>query len=1083
MNLAVMCARNGRMRWQFLMRAVGGSGPDITPTPRWFEEWHLRQVSTENTHEGYLVTVEGFLWNLNGGLTALLRDLRQKYGHDNVQVDVVVPDVYGCQIAVRENHVQVNVGPDVINRITQDEQSRDRFLHTAAQGSGTESVAVRYSSTGHITVTRLSRTFDTEITCLLGSAYEVLWGLDWEVRIVSQLIELLSPCEHMFLTDPLAAGDRCLEKCRSRSVCGMPSPDPSNCHFDAVIKRDRNNLSIFKESVFLRKMEETYPGVQFTCDTNHLTLKLSGDGTAVKKTTEDIFSHVKSWSHDTINLTDTEAMMLKRTNAQNWFQQSLDNEGIDCAWELQHASTKGGPKGKKKRLFQQARQPTTVISVTAAESTIPKFRETLMSCFPTTEILLGKSQVSHLESDSWKQMSCRLQTSNGSTISSVLNIQKNRITICDTASNIDITRTAVLEFLFERQMASDPEISQQKVTKTNRKLQPWQVKFLATAQRENQLPECLQQAVSVNIEEEAVHIHAPFHMIHKYSDLLWEYVADLRHEEKQLTAASTQELQSSDSRERVQRLVGEAGVVWDWHVQHERLVVSAHCSHWQQLNEIITSEIETTQSVKMSDAQQQADGQPHENKEQQTDSIHTEDKQIQPETRQEEQETQTEENHMSTEEQHTQSRIRNPQRRWQQTSETDVKTEEGLTQTQTTRPEHKEHQTDESSVEKDSKQGAGFCDQPETQGTPDGDWSITLPKSVVSSQEDRTGDRADTTTSLCDTWPPQHLSGMMEDPLVKVPTSRSDPHSDLLTQSSVPLRNLIQGPNKDVSTEDSEDNDVKITTAYNNSIVSAPSSDEIVSTTEKQPITRHNVYDTNSVPSDRQNILSGATVTDPFLTTFRTANPSQATDSPSLNSVRPSSSSPNLKAEREGRSGWFVPEPTVGTYPLSSSSGDQSADRLCDPANPQDEGRRRPLSRATAAPCGFGDRTQSTVRAPTTPTTTTTTTTTTNNNNSNTSNMHTLRLQLNSVQGRLSMIEQRFSQMEGVEGARENEPRLLDHRMVDMQQQLDQLQQQSHQIQQLLLDLRPQQHDSDSDVAFVCNPSDTSSTSTVLSSF
>ncbi|XP_076459238.1 uncharacterized protein LOC143292638 [Babylonia areolata] len=981
------------MRWQFLVHAERGPLPDITPVRHFFARRGEHVVRVEDTEEGRLVTVNGYpcvLENVLGVVKIILPSCRQQFGHDNVQVDLVVPDVYGCEVAVGEKHVQVYVGRDVINRFSQDEQWRKELLHET-QSLEDGPVSVRYLSTGRISVTYLSHSTSPA----------------WELRVINTLIELLSQCEDMFPTDPLPVRDRFFEKCRRRSVQGMTSPDPDDCDTDAIINCSGMDLSIFTEDVFLKKMEETHPRGQFTCDEKQLTLTLSGESDAVKKKTEDIISYVKSPSRGIIQLRDTQAIMMMKTDAQDWFQQSLDNEGIVCVWELQHASTKGGPKGKKKRLFQQARQPTTVISVTATESAVPTFKETLMSCFPTTEIVLGKSQVSHLESDSWKPFLHRLQTSKESTVSPVIKTEKNRVTICDTASNIDITRTAVLEFLHERQMASDPEISQQKVTKTNRKLQPWQVKFLATAQRENQLPECLQQAVSVNIEEEAVHIHAPFHMIHKYSDLLWEYVADLRHEEKQLTAASTQELQSSDSRERVQRLVGEAGVVWDWHVQHERLVVSAHCSHWQQLNEIITSEMETTQSVKMSDAQQQADGQPHENKEQQTDSIHTEDKQIQPETRQEEQETQTEENHMSTEEQHTQSRIRNPQRRWQQTSETDVKIEEGLTQTQTTRPEHKEHQTDESSVEKDSKQGAGFCDQPETQETPTEDRSITLLKSVVNTQEDRTGDRADITTSLCDTWPPQHLSGMMEDPLVTVPTPRSDPHSDLFTRSSV---------------------------------------------------------------------LS--------------MNPSQ------------------ISSDGFRRS--TIPVPSIGTSGrLSSPSGGQRAGRFYDPANQQAGGPRGLLHRATAAPRGFGA--YSSVHGPTIPTNTTTTT---SNDASNNSNF------IHNLSRRLSLNEHRVpSQMEG---ARDCEPFLLECRMADMQQQLQQLsrivqqqlqqlsqvqqqlpqqlcqiqqqlsqqlsrivqqqlqqlgqvERESHQSLQLLLERRTEQSDSDSDILSVCNPSDPSS--------
>ncbi|KAL8572747.1 hypothetical protein ACOMHN_030329 [Nucella lapillus] len=606
---------------------------------------------------------------------------RHTVGGHRVQVDLVLPDVHGCHVTVREGHVEVSVGHDVITRITRDKQWRNNFCDKI-WSFRSDTTCVCFMSAGHIVVTDMSseRKFEK-------------WM--WELYIVYTLIDLLNPFEGLSPASPLPVRDRTLAKCSSRPEHSLSSTDLDDCHTDAYIKVDELSCAMINKDTFFRNVQASYPGLEFLCHTDQSILELHGGCDAVTKATKYILNYGSSLSEDVIQLTEVETMMMEKTDAQNWFRQSLDTEGICCIWELTPSET-GNKKPKMLRM---------ITSRTDAQSNITTLKLALESCFQTSEVMLGNNQIPGLQSDSWKQFLDDLQRPRGDKIAPVLKVEQGKIVICDVASNLSLTHRATLDSVGRCVTDSHPELYEQKVTETVTKLQPWQVKFLTTAQVTGQLPEVLQKTMTVNLDMTTVHIHAPLHSVNKYIIVLWNYIADFSQQVIPLTAASTQVLRTTDSRKRVQTVLDGEGVACDWHVDQGQLVISAHQNCMQQVKNVFMSEIGTTEcfrqrqdqrqqtevnSARIVHRQHQVDDQLRQSTEQQTDDIHRKNVHSQTEIKQEKKEVQREirqgENEVRTEfrqkENDLMTDVRPETKEAEvQTEDSSIKTEEKLTQT------------------------------------------------------------------------------------------------------------------------------------------------------------------------------------------------------------------------------------------------------------------------------------------------------------------------------------------------------------------------------------------------------------------
>lgn len=555
---------NGEL--QYLVTAVGHSLPDLDAVRDLFKHDNWELVNVEDTEDGHLVTLRVSYFSrircIIGGVTVPPKK-HTVDGH-MVQTDLVFPDVYGCEVTAQERYLEVNVGHDVITRITSDKQRLDDFLDRI-QLFGSKASCVCFKNTGHIVVTYMCSMKIQE------------W--QWQLDTIRALITLLSPFKGSLPTSPLPVRDRCHAKCRSRPIHNQSSED---CHTAAHIKVDKLFYVTISKDTFFRDMKTTYPELRFTSHTDQVILEFSGRDDAVKRATQHILNHISSLSECHIQLTDAQAMTMESTVVQNWFQQSLDSQNFLCGWELT-SSDRGVPHKAYNRSKRKCIKIVT--SNSDPQSDITAFKKIFETCFQTTEVALGNSHVSLLESDSWKQFLDDLQRSSEAKIAPVLKVEQNKIAICDRASNIHHTRRAVLEFFGSNVIDSHPEPFEQEVTEVITDLHPWQIKLLARAQVQKRLPVCLQQTMTVNLGMKTVDIHGLLHTVDKYIIALWKYISSL-------TATTIELLRKSDTREGV-----------------ESFLDSTHHICMQRPKDIINSEIEATQQALKSQNRQEEDKQ------------------------------------------------------------------------------------------------------------------------------------------------------------------------------------------------------------------------------------------------------------------------------------------------------------------------------------------------------------------------------------------------------------------------------------------------------------------------------------------
>ncbi|XP_076459092.1 uncharacterized protein LOC143292563 [Babylonia areolata] len=1058
-----MSARDWRIGRQVVARVVGASGADvISIIQRHCKQWIQRVVKAEDTDNGCVIIVESYEPALRcGWLWSFSSIIRHRYGPDNVQLDVIVPDVYGCQVAVREDHVEVNVGRDVIDRITCDEQWRNTFLHTA-QSLDSVPLSVLYVSTGHIAVTHLPRTVGPSV-----------WKLTWAFKVIEALIELLTPYKDMFLTGPLPLTERLLEKCESRSVHGMSSPDPDYCQSDAVMQSGesylfcptgvkRNDMINFfcREGVFLRRMEIKFPGVQFTCDKNRLALQLSGAVDAVRKTTQDIFSYFESVSHEIIQLTDTQAMMMAKPDAQDWLKRSINDEDIVCTWKLEHVNGKGGKQKMSRNMSEQSNQQVTVISVTAPKVEIPRFMQVFHSCFQTTQIVLGESWVPDLQSYSFKQFQDDLQKSSGSRIAPVFRADGNQITICDTASNCCTTRGAFIQFFYGRWIKPNKVCTQDKQVDTDSNLEEKETQTeerseeKQTQTRIRNQQHKWQQTSEIDVKEGEAQTQTPTtHLEHEkqQTDEAQIQTTHLEHENQQTDEAQIQtthlehEKQQTDEAqtptthlEHEQQQTDEAQIQTT-HLEHEKQQTdeaqtpTTHLEHESQ--QTYEAQIQTThlehENQQTDEAQTPTTLREHEKQQTCESSVNTDTKQ----SSLTEQEMEAENYTTSTtleEHQRGEKQLENPeiQTKWKQrqTDVSDTDNEQSHEGRQQARPRlsppqsvPQAHSPDLQENEDCSRHcGKDFCDQPETQDNPDEDWSETLPKTVVSSEEYRTEDRADSTRSLSDTCPPQHLSGTIEDPLIQVPSPRSGPHNDLLTRSSILGRNPSQRTSDDVDPNRATARPRGLRSHSAVHAPTTPTSTTSNTTTDNNDSSNsninHNFHDRLSMVEHQISQMGGARDREPCLLECRVVNMQQRLE--------------NIQQQLD----------------LYHSQQRQHVHNIQQQQQLHNNQQQQQL-----------------------------------NNIQQQQQLHDIQQQqqLNNIQQQLRYIQQQ-QPLDHTQRHRQ-----LSHIQEQQSGQIEggssRVQQDSSQIQQPLLDHRPEQSDSDSDRLSVCNPSDPSSASSASS--
>ncbi|XP_076465208.1 uncharacterized protein LOC143296989 isoform X2 [Babylonia areolata] len=640
-------------------------------------------------------------------LVSILRDLLKPYheqhhtvdGH-RLRVGLVVPDVYGCEVKVTKGRVEVRVGQDAINGITHDDQWEDNLTQMITDVLG-DTLSVKYSPQGQVTI------------MLVASEYR--YGcLQWELYVVNSLIQLLHPFQAVLPTMPRCVADRSIADTLSSSAWNTDSnQEDVFLHFGTSI-----NHAFVQNKVFLRRMNKAYPGLQPCFLPGSKALKISGGADAVKKVAQFISGFNRNLVLKHVRVTELQATLMETAAAHRLLQKSLDSQQVVCVWDRGSFTAQPTPLAS---LFSRSKSRTPkckVIAVTAPRSDVQTALQVFQSCFQTTEVTLDKKQFPLLQSNTLKEFLDDLQRSEKDGVAPVFQVGQDKIIICDAVSNINSTHKAVLEFFYNNLAESHQEFCKQKVTKMITTLQPWQTKFLWEVQVSEQLPTCLQQTLSVNPEITAACIFAPVHLVDKCVADFWTFVMELSHQVIPLTAASIQVLQIPGSRKRVQALMDKEGVVCDWHVEQGRLVISAQRSHMPRLEHIFRAEIETTHPVFESQLGQQVNepqaeeikanaedrGQTDyslikECKEQQTETIDTEDKL--PELRAGAEEVQTEENNVGTEGNWTQSRTRNEENQEERATETEGQTVEVQTQTPMRHLEHLEQQTDTRSVNND----------------------------------------------------------------------------------------------------------------------------------------------------------------------------------------------------------------------------------------------------------------------------------------------------------------------------------------------------------------------------------------------
>ncbi|KAL8602290.1 hypothetical protein ACOMHN_022803 [Nucella lapillus] len=426
-----------------------------------------------------------------------------------LQAHLVVPDVYGCEVTVRERLVEVSVGPDIMAAMRRDEQWQDGFLNTTLFCTY-DAVSLRGVDAGYITVTRVS-------------SESMFFKWVWELFVIDRLIELLSPFKALFQKAPLTLRDRRLDRCSLRPAHSASFPGSAGRWYHAGVRVSGMDGSVMSQDAFLARTRAAHPGMQFVCDTSHRTLKLCGEDDASTK--DVVKNYARGMFEDYVPLTATQTLMMENRDTQKWFQQCLDTKDVLCAWRL------------------RPHPNAPLLSITAQKSDIQTFKQTFRSSFQTKEVTLSRNQVDHLQSDLWKQFLDDLLTPKESSIVPALRVDRGRISLCDITTNIHNTHRAVLHFFFRSQNQLQPDLSAE-VTEEITKLHPWQVAFLGKEQVRKRLPRCLQHTLSATPDTTTVRIQAPVHTFDRCVDAFWNYLVDLLRQVVPLTAAACDLLQT-----------------------------------------------------------------------------------------------------------------------------------------------------------------------------------------------------------------------------------------------------------------------------------------------------------------------------------------------------------------------------------------------------------------------------------------------------------------------------------------------------------------------------------------------------------
>ena len=482
-----------------------------------------------------------------------------------MQVDLLCPDVYGCQVSVTPGRVEVNVGSEVTDNIMQTDEERHRFIQKFLSWPYPHFVHFRRS--GHIAVTLVSTLPDCR-------------KLAWEYLAVFTLIEMLYSYQQLLPKRPRPIQDRYIdlacETVRSRTMSYLDTPENTIM----VLNIAENTTFHFFESMFSHDLQERYPEVKFSVVNLYSQVtELEGPTCAVDDAEKYICNSLKNVSKKDIIITWTQGLMMGRLHVQERFDEILAREKITCYWTLNRAA---------RRDYLLFGFKNNSITVAAIESDHPKIEQLFRSFIWTTTITLDSCQVSYLQSDTWKIFLDDIQKPRDDKPAPVLEVNDDTITIVDLSEKIEATRTAVLEFSYENLKELHKELCFLQVEDFVY-VHPWHLKFLGIPQVISQLSSNLGFPITVDHRAGTVSIKALEHLKSYRLLQIMKYINCLSCLRVKLTPASAEMYKKPSARQWVQKLLDKEALLCHWQMEEGEIAITAEHAHQQKLSEVFES--------------------------------------------------------------------------------------------------------------------------------------------------------------------------------------------------------------------------------------------------------------------------------------------------------------------------------------------------------------------------------------------------------------------------------------------------------------------------------------------------------------